>query len=143
MYTTWPETECADGCLLYTGGSPSLCTERQLVNGPESDDWMTDLHMFMYNIVLKRWTRLQWHGESPRPPGRGFATLTEYQNQAGETAFFLVGGSDPDDRSAWELMVSSVLLTLWFCCQNTMHLTPFYCSSLVHELCIGCALSDK
>ena len=111
-YTTWPAIECADGCLLYTGGSPRLCTERQQINAPESDDLMQSLQLHMYNIGQNTWSRLQWRDDSPRPPGRGFATVTEYQNQAGGASLFLVGGwpSDLDESTAWELSVSSMLL---------------------------------
>lgn len=112
VYTTWPETECADGCLMYTGGSPWLCTERQQIDAPDGD-WTTDLQLHLYNIRIRTWTRLKWRDDSPRPPGRGFATLTEYQNQSGENSLFLVGGlpSHQDESEAWELIISGVCLS--------------------------------
>jgi hypothetical protein len=112
MVHTTALPECAEpGCLLYTGGTPWLCTERQEA-APSQREWSTDLQVYLYIIAQQRWTRLPWQDDSTRPLGRGFATLTEYQNKGGELALFLVGGlpSQLDESETWELRVSGVCL---------------------------------
>jgi hypothetical protein len=108
--TAWPVCE-EQGCLLYMGGSPWLCTERQEVTTSQVAQ-SPELQVYLYNIAQQRWRHLTWQKDSPRPLRRWFASLTDYQNKGGEHALLLVGGvpSQLDESETWELRLSGVLL---------------------------------